>query len=222
MKAVKCACCGGSMKGTARPRQGPEMEVRRRGASPPCAMTTRPPASAIPVVVAVEGHAARDAGRRPDLQAQDREFWEVWPMPVPDGEFHRVLFVDGIDSRNAWSCRSLQRIGWSRGTWRNPRTRGVVGAHGADTGARRRGHRRRQRLRQGRARGLAPTKVQRRLFPRVRPGQRGVRRRGRSPGGPGLYQIALDLMHIETLHQAELWRATSTGAALGRLLITLL
>ena len=24
------------------------------------------------------------------------EFWEVWPMPVPDGELHRVLHVDGI------------------------------------------------------------------------------------------------------------------------------
>ena len=24
------------------------------------------------------------------------EFWEVWPMPVPDGELHRVLYVDGI------------------------------------------------------------------------------------------------------------------------------
>lgn len=29
-------------------------------------------------------------------------FWEVWPMPVPDGEWHRVLYVDGI-----WLARDL-------------------------------------------------------------------------------------------------------------------
>lgn len=30
------------------------------------------------------------------------EFWEVWPMPIPDGELHRVLYVDGI-----WVARDL-------------------------------------------------------------------------------------------------------------------
>ena len=34
------------------------------------------------------------AGRT--FRRRTAEFWEVWPMPVPDGEFHRVLFVDGI------------------------------------------------------------------------------------------------------------------------------
>ena len=24
------------------------------------------------------------------------EFWEAWPMPVPDGELHHVPHVDGI------------------------------------------------------------------------------------------------------------------------------
>lgn len=47
-------------------------------------------------VAAVEGHAARDAGRGRTFRRRTSEFWEVWPMPVPDGELHRVLFVDGI------------------------------------------------------------------------------------------------------------------------------
>lgn len=51
---------------------GPEMEVRRvrRFGHRALRRRGRPPRG-VPVVVAVEGHAARDAGRRPDFQAQD-------------------------------------------------------------------------------------------------------------------------------------------------------
>lgn len=42
--------------------------------------------------------------------------------------------------------------------------------------------------------------------PRVLPGQKGTTTRPKLQAGRELYGIALDLMHIETLHQAELWR----------------
>lgn len=35
------------------------------------------------------------AGGR-SFRRRTAEFWEVWPMPVSDGELHRVLHVDGI------------------------------------------------------------------------------------------------------------------------------
>ena len=40
--------------------------------------------------------------KRQSFRRRTAEFWEVWPMPVPDGELHRVLYVDGI-----WVARDL-------------------------------------------------------------------------------------------------------------------
>ena len=62
---------------------------------------------------------------------------------------------------------------------------GVVGAHGADTGSRRRGHRRRERLREGRARDLAPDQGPEMRVPRVLPGQKVHDDKAEASGGPG-------------------------------------
>ena len=48
-----------------------------------------------------DSQAAMPGGGRP-FRRRTAEFWEVWPMPVPDGELHRVLHVDGI-----WVARDL-------------------------------------------------------------------------------------------------------------------
>ena len=45
-----------------------------------------------------DSQAAMPGGGR-SFRRRTAEFWEVWPMPVPDGERHRVLHVDGI-----WVC----------------------------------------------------------------------------------------------------------------------
>ena len=77
---------------------GPEMEVRRvRRFGPPCATTTRPPASREFLSwLLSKGTQLEMPGAGRTFRRRTAEFWEVWPMPVPDGEFHRVLFVDGI------------------------------------------------------------------------------------------------------------------------------
>lgn len=41
-------------------------------------------------------------GRGRSFRRRTARFWEVWPMPVADGEWHRVLYVDGI-----WLARDL-------------------------------------------------------------------------------------------------------------------
>ena len=74
MKAVKCPYCGGPTKRNGKTSSGtPEVEVRRVRRFGHSALRRRGrPLRRIPVVASVEGHAARDARRRPDLQAQDR------------------------------------------------------------------------------------------------------------------------------------------------------
>ena len=51
--------------------------------------------------VAQDSQAAMPGGGR-SFRRRTAEFWEVWPMPAPDGELHRVLYVDGI-----WVARDL-------------------------------------------------------------------------------------------------------------------
>lgn len=48
-----------------------------------------------------DSQAAMPGGGR-SSKRRTAEFWEVWPMPLPDGELHRVLYVDGI-----WVARDL-------------------------------------------------------------------------------------------------------------------
>ena len=107
MKAVKCACCGGSMK---KERQdlvgGPEMEVRRARRFGHRALRRRGrPPRGVPVVVAVEGLRGSMPGAGRDFQAQD--------LGVLGGLAHararrgappRPFRRRDPGSRSAWSC----------------------------------------------------------------------------------------------------------------------
>ena len=188
---------------------GAEMEMRRlRRIDHRAPRRHRRPLRRVPVVASVEGHAARDARRWPDLQAQDRRVLGGLAHAgarrrVPPGPLRRRDLARGTPGR----ADLLQRGSGGlvvHGAIRE--LEGVVGAHGADTGARRRGHRRRQRLRQGRARGLAPDQGAECLFHAYAQVKRCTTTRPKLQAGRELYQIALDLTHIKTLHQAELWR----------------
>ncbi len=220
MKAVKCPYCGGSMtKRTAGPHRGP----RDGGAPPaalrpPCATTTRPPASRS----SSRGSSPRTPRPRcrapAGLSGAGPEFWEVWPMPVPDGELHRVLFVDGI-----WLARELvvliccsgeRVVSWYMAESENSRAWSALMAPipapdvvVTDGGS-------------GFAKAVRATwprtKVQRCIFHAFSQVKSYTTTRPKLQAGRELYLIALDLMHIETLYQAELWAsATSTGAASG-------
>ena len=138
MKAVKCACCGGPTKRNGRTSVGgAEMEMRRvrRFGHRALRRRGRPPRGVPVGWLLSKGTQARDAGRRPDLQAQD--------LGVLGGLAHararRASSTGSSSSTGSGSRERLRRadlpaarIGWSRGTWRNPRRlEGVVGAHGA-------------------------------------------------------------------------------------------
>ena len=98
MKAVKCACCGGSMKRNGKTSSGAQ---RWRCAACGASATVRYDDAAARLEEFLSWLLSKDtqlempgAGRT--FRRRTSEFWEVWPMPVPDGELHRVLFVDGI------------------------------------------------------------------------------------------------------------------------------
>ena len=74
MKAVKCPYCSGPTKRNGRTSSGAQRwRCTACGAIDHRALRRhRRPLRRVPVVASVEGHAARDARRWPDLQAQDR------------------------------------------------------------------------------------------------------------------------------------------------------
>lgn len=104
MKSVKCPSCGAKMK-----RSGKTSAGRQRWRCPGCGAST---------TVRRDGEAAAlreflgwlmSKGSQREMPGQGRSFrrrtarfWELWPMPVADGEWHRVLCVDGI-----WLARDL-------------------------------------------------------------------------------------------------------------------
>ena len=128
MKTVKCACCGGSMKRNGKTSSGAQ---RWRCAACGASATVRYDDAAARLEeflswLLSKGTQLEMPGAGRTFRRRTSEFWEVWPMPVPDGELHRVLFVDGI-----WLAEHLVVLiccsgasASSRGTWRNPRTRG--------------------------------------------------------------------------------------------------
>lgn len=98
MKAVKCACCGGSMKRNGKTSSGAQ---RWRCAACGASATLRYDDAAARLEeflswLLSKGTQLEMPGAGRTFRRRTSEFWEVWPMPVPDGELHRVLFVDGI------------------------------------------------------------------------------------------------------------------------------
>ncbi len=153
------------------------------------------------------------AGRT--FRRRTAEFWEVWPMPVPDGEAHRVLFVDGIGPAERLvvliGCSGERVVSWYMAESENSRAWSAL-----------------MERKYRRPTSWSPTAGAASRRPCARPGPeprsrdacstRSARSKGRTTTRPKLqagreklYGIALDLMHIETLHQAELWRERYLG-----------
>ena len=104
MKAVYCPYCGGRTKRNGRTSSGSQ----RWGCTACGASTTlRYDDTAARLeeflgwLLSKDSQATMPGGGR-SFRRRTAEFWEVWPMPVPDGELHRVLYVDGI-----WVARDL-------------------------------------------------------------------------------------------------------------------
>ena len=210
MKAVKCACCGGSMKRNGKTSSGAQ---RWRCAACGASATVRYDDAAARLEeflswLLSKGTQLEMPGAGRTFRRRTAEFWEVWPMPVPDGEFRRVLFVDGIwlaERLVVLICCSEDRVvSWYMAQSENSRAWSalmepipapdVVVTDGGSGFAKA-------------VRAAWPrTKVQRCLFHAYAQVKRCTTTRPKLQAGRELYEIALDLMHIETLHQAELWR----------------
>ena len=107
MKAVYCPYCGGRTKRNGRTSSGSQ---RWRCTACGASTTLRYDDTAARLgeflgwLLSKDSQAAMPGGGR-SFRRRTAEFWEVWPMPVPDGELHRVLYVDGI-----WVARDLMGI----------------------------------------------------------------------------------------------------------------
>ena len=104
MKSVRCPSCGSKMK-----RNGKTSAGRQRWRCPSCgaSSTIRRDGDAAALREFLGWLMSKETqlempGRGRSFRRRTARFWEVWPMPVADGEWHRVLYVDGI-----WLARDL-------------------------------------------------------------------------------------------------------------------
>ena len=206
MKAVGCPSCGARMKRNGRPKAGTQ-----RWRCPSCGAST---------TLSYDDAAARLGeflawltsketqssmpGQGRTFRRRTAEFWRVRPMPEPTGEVHRALFVDGI-----WLARDLVVLIAHDGrfvvSWYMARSESsrawealipapdVVVCDGG-TG-----------FEMARRRAWPRTRVQRCLFHAFSQVKRYTTSRPRLQAGRELYALALELMHLETLRQADWW-----------------
>ena len=146
-------------------------------------------------------------GQGRTFRRKTAEFWKLWPLPIPDGEVHRVLFVDGIWlSRNliVLICCSEERVvSWymvqaeTSAAWQAllspiPAPDVVVTDGGSDF-----------------AKALKKvwprTRIQRCVFHAFCQVKRYTTSKPRLQAGRELYALAVELLHIENLKQADWW-----------------
>ena len=209
MKAVYCPYCGGRTKRNGRTSSGSQ---RWRCTACGASTTVRNDDTATRLdeflgwLLSRDSQAMMPGGGR-SFRRRTAEFWEVWPMPVPDGELHRVLHVDGIwvarDLVVLICCSGERVVSWYMARSENSRAWSapmspipapeVVVTDGGSGFA--------KAVRETWPR----TRVQRCTFHAFSQVKRYTTTRPKLQAGRELYLIARDLMGIETLHQAELW-----------------
>lgn len=209
MKAVRCPSCGAEMK-----RNGKTSAGAQRWRCRACGAST---------TVSYDDTAARldeflawllSKATQADMPGQGRTFrrlaaafWPIWPMPEPTGEVHRVLFVDGI-----WLARDLvvliaydgeHVVSWymaeseTSRAWEAlmaPIPAPDVAVCDGGTGFER-----------ARRRAWPRTRVQRCLFHAFSQVRRYTTTRPRLQAGRELYELSIELMHLDTLRQADWW-----------------
>lgn len=209
MKAVRCPSCGAAMKRNGRTGAGSQRwRCRACGAS----TTVSYDDTAARLEEFLAWLMSKDTqlsmpGQGRTFRRRTAEFWRVWPMPEPTGEAHRVLFVDGI-----WLSRDLvvliahdgeHVVSWYMAQAETSRAwealmapipaPDVVVCDGG-TG-----------FEKARRRAWPGARVQRCLFHAFCQVRRYTTSRPRLQAGRELYALAVELMHLETLRQAEWW-----------------
>lgn len=221
MKAVRCPTCGSPMV-----RNGKTSSGAQRWRCTACGASstvryddTTARLKAFLAWLMSKGSQADMPGAGRTFRRNTSEFWAIWPMPVPDGERRRVLYVDGI-----WLARGLvvliccsgERVvswylaqsetarAWSALMEPIPAPDVVVTDGGSGFA---------KAVREA----WPETRVQRCVFHAFSQVKRYTTTRPKLQAGVELYGLAKDLMRLETLHQADLWveRYLDWGAASG-------
>ena len=206
MKAVYCPYCGGRTKRDGRTSSGFQ---RWRCTACGASTTVRYDDTASRLeeflgwLLSKDSQAMMPGGGR-SFRRRTAEFWEVWPMPVPDGELHRVLYVDGIwvarDLVVLICCSGERVVSWYMARSENSRAWSALMSPipapdvvVTDGGS-------------GFAKAVRETwpriRVQRCTFHVFSQVKRYTTTRPKLQAGRGLYLIARDLMGIETLRRA--------------------
>lgn len=209
MKTVRCPSCGAAMRRNG--KTGAGSQRWRRGS---CGAST---------TVSCDDTAARLEELLAWLTSKDTQlsmpgqgrafrrrtagFWRVWPMPEPTGGARRVLFVDGI-----WLARDLavliahdgeHVVSWYMARAETSRAWEALMAPipapdvvVCDGGA---------GFERARRRAWPRTRVQRCLSHAFCQVRRYVTSRPRLQAGRELYALSVELMHLDTLRQADRW-----------------
>ena len=209
MKSVMCPACGSAMKRNGTTSAGTQ-RWRCKGCGASSTVRYDDTASRLRGFLtwpmSREPQAGMPGGGR-TFRRDTAEFWSIWPMPVPDGEWNRVLYVDGI-----WLARGLvvliccsdERVvswylaqaetarAWSALMEPIPAPDVVV----TDGGS-------------GFAKAVRETwpgaRVQRCVFHAFSQVKRYTTTRPKLQAGVELYGLAKDLLQLEALRQADLW-----------------
>ena len=155
------------------------------------------------------GTQADMPGRGRTFRRRAALFWPIWPMPEVVDEVFRVVYVDGIwiarDCVVPIACSGDEHVLFVAPRARRDDRRVALAAL-AHRPARHGGHRRRQRLRPRRSRPNGRGRGSRDACSTRSARSRGVRRRGPScRRASKLYALARELLHVETLQQADWW-----------------
>ena len=146
-------------------------------------------------------------GQGRTFRRRTAEFWRIWPMPPQTGEIHRVVYVDGIylarDLVILIASSDEYILSWYMAQAETSRAwEALLAAIPAPSVAVSDGGSGFQKA----LRKVWPeTKIQRCVFHAFSQVRRYTTSRPRLQAGIELYGLAKDLLHLETLHQAEWW-----------------
>lgn len=210
MKSKPCPTCGLPMKRNGKTRAGRQRwRCRGCGSSATHSISTdeRDLKAFLSWLMSKEAQADMP-GRGRTFRRRTSRFWRIWPMPEATGEAHKVVYVDGIYlARNVCvliACSDEHVLAWYLCRAETARAWKALMAYVAppemvvtDGGS-------------GFAKACREawpdTRVQRCVFHAFRQVRRYTTSRPNLQAGVELYALARELLHLETLAQAQWWR----------------
>lgn len=209
MRSVTCPLCGAKMKKNGKTKAG---KTRWRCTSCNSSSTVKYRDTNARFKEFLEWLFSKDTqlampGQGRTFRRKTSEFWQLWPQPPRDGEWHSVVFVDGIHLGRDWVVLIASTfeyvLGWyfakaeTTRAWEEllkqvPAPAVVITDGGSGFASA--------------VSNIWPnTRIQRCLFHVHCQVRRYTTSRPNLQAGRELYRLSIELMHIDTLIQAEIW-----------------